>query len=228
MRTNVWSVLLVGGAIGACGTPAVSPEPSVPVATATSPATAAVVTPPEDARIAGARADARAGREADAAVALRALVNDAALDADLRATARLALVEIWLDHEEHASDAAACVAPPDSVPPGASHTARAVGVPPALGARSAARAELRCLDASGRDTSAARARIDAIVQRETSACALRGDVPAEGHLMLLGSGSADPCADASGSVVGLSALDQRLGVAPPPSPFADMVLGGVQ
>lgn len=170
--------------------------------------------PPEDARVVTARDDARAGRETAAAVALRALVDDGSIAVEVRDAARLALVEIWLDHEERSGDAA-CT----SEPAGATEMA----VPLVLAARDEARADLRCLAASGHDVAGPTARIDALAQREVATCSERGGVAIEGRVARLGS-AGDPCASAA-SALGGSAIDERLGVAPAPIAIGDVLAG---
>ena len=203
----VYVVVLVAASSGCGSVDERSPSPPALSATTEPP------TPPEeDARIRAARVRASGGEVREAAIALRALVRE---DGAVGPAARLALVEVWLGHEASVvargpEDAYACMAPSEPAPAGG--PARTYARPPALGARDSARAELRCAEAAGADVSVARGRIDALAGREVEYCAARGERPMDGRLWLLGTGG-DPC------TAPVPALDQRLGVPRPSSPF---------
>ena len=206
------------------GSPAETATPASAVAAPpapTSPTPSPVVAPPEDARVRAARDRAARGELPAAVTTLRGLSDDVAVVARVRGEARLALVELWLTYEDGRRDAAACLPPATPRVPGA--PARDFMMPPRLGARRAARIELECARAAGLDVDAARARLDAQTREEAARCTARGDRPMEGNAFTLGAVQpADPCA--TGPVRGafgptVSELDQRLGVAPLPSPF---------
>lgn len=204
MRSAVL-VILAAVALVACGS---GVAPTAPVVASPAPTPPAAPAPAEPAPIAAARALFAAGQQADAAVALRHVIDDAATSAHERGLARVALMELWLDHEAGETPEPHCM-------PAAAEGPRDMAFPPLLGARREARVLLDCADHEGADTAAVRARIAETVRVETEACAALGREPMEGHVALFGRGGepADPCA----SPWIMSDIDRRLGVPLPPS-----------